>query len=37
MVSRDSWYQRTTLLPADHQATRSTSGMDMLWFNRNGH
>ena len=30
MVSRDGWYQRTTLLPADHQATRSTSGMDIL-------
>jgi hypothetical protein len=30
MVSRDGWYQRTTLLPADPQATRSTRGMDLL-------
>ena len=29
MVSRDGWYQRTTLLPADHHATGSTRGMDL--------
>jgi hypothetical protein len=30
MGARDGWYQRTTLLPADHHATRSTRGMDTL-------